>query len=58
LVRSEENWERRWHWSDSGEPEGLAYKIAIFEAVCRERGFDVRTPRIPGIPYRDLVNPG
>jgi len=54
LVRSEETWERRWHWSDAGEPEGLAYKIEIFEAVCRERGFDVRTPRIPGLQYRDL----
>jgi ribosomal protein S18 acetylase RimI-like enzyme len=54
LVRSEENWERRWHWSDAGEPEGLACKIEIFEAVARERGFEVRTPRIPGIQYRDL----
>ncbi len=54
LVRSEENWERRYHWSDAGEPEGLAYKIEIFEALCRQRGFDVRTPRIPGIQYRDL----
>ena len=54
LVRSEEDWERRWHWSDAGEPEGLACKIEIFDAVCRERGFDVRTPRIPRIQYRDL----
>jgi hypothetical protein len=54
LIRSEEAWERRWHWSGAGEPEGLAYKIEIFEAVYRERGFDVRTPRIPGIQYRSL----
>jgi ribosomal protein S18 acetylase RimI-like enzyme len=54
LIRSEENWEHRHHWSDAGEPEGLAYKIEIFEAVSREHGFDVRTPRIPGIQYRDL----
>jgi ribosomal protein S18 acetylase RimI-like enzyme len=54
LIRSEENWERRHHWSDAGEPEGLAYKIEIFEAVDRQRGFDIRTPRIPGILYRDL----
>jgi GNAT superfamily N-acetyltransferase len=54
LVRSAENWEKRHHWSDAGEPEGLAYKIEIFEAVSRERGFDVRTPRIPGLQYRDL----
>jgi ribosomal protein S18 acetylase RimI-like enzyme len=54
LIRSEETWERRYHWSDAGEPEGLAYKIEIFEAVDRERDFDVRTPRIPGLQYRDL----
>jgi ribosomal protein S18 acetylase RimI-like enzyme len=54
LVRSEETWERRYDWSDAGEPEGLAYKIEVFEAVARERGFEVRTPRIPGIQYRDL----
>jgi ribosomal protein S18 acetylase RimI-like enzyme len=54
LVRSDEAWERRWDWSDSGEPEGLACKIEIFEAVFRERGFEIRTPRIPGLQYRDL----
>ena len=54
LIRSEENWERRYDWSDAGEPEGLAYKIEVFEAVSREHGFDVRTPRIPGIQYRQL----
>jgi ribosomal protein S18 acetylase RimI-like enzyme len=53
LIRSEEAWERRYHWSDAGEPEGLAYKIEIFEAVSRRRGFEVRTPRIPGLKYRD-----
>jgi ribosomal protein S18 acetylase RimI-like enzyme len=54
LIRSEEDWEHRYHWSDAGEPEGLAYKIEVFEAVDRDRGFDVRTPRIPGLQYRDL----
>jgi hypothetical protein len=54
LVRSEEAWERRHSWSDSGEPEGLAYKIEIFEAIFRERGFEIRTPRLPGLKYRDL----
>jgi GNAT superfamily N-acetyltransferase len=53
LIRSEENWEHRHYWSDAGQPEGLAYKIEIFEAVDRQR-FEVRTPRIPGIQYRDL----
>jgi ribosomal protein S18 acetylase RimI-like enzyme len=54
LVRTDEAWERRYDWSDAGEPEGLAYKIEIFEAVFRERGFEIRTPRIPGLQYRDL----
>jgi len=54
LIRSEEAWEKRYHWSDAGEPEGLAYKIEVFEAVDRDRGFDVRTPRIPGLQYRDI----
>jgi ribosomal protein S18 acetylase RimI-like enzyme len=54
LVRSEEAWEHRHHWSDAGEPEGLAYKIEIFEAVFREQGFEIRTPRLPGLKYRDL----
>jgi GNAT superfamily N-acetyltransferase len=54
LIRSAETWENRYHWSDAGEPEGLAYKIEIFEAVDRKRGFEVRTPRIPWIQYREL----
>lgn len=51
LVRSAELWERRHDSSDMGMPEGLAYKIAVFEAVDRERGYDVRCPRIPGLDY-------
>ncbi|MEP7012377.1 MAG: GNAT family N-acetyltransferase [Acidobacteriota bacterium] len=54
LIRSDETWEHRHNWADAGEPEGLAYKIEIFEAIDRKRGFDVRTPRIPGLGYRDL----
>ena len=54
LIRSEEAWARRHNWSDSGEPEGLAYKIEIFEAIDRRYGFRVHTPRIPGLRYRDL----
>jgi hypothetical protein len=54
LIRSEEAWAQRHNWSDSGEPEGLAYKIEIFEAIDRRHGFTVRTPRIPGSRYRDL----
>jgi GNAT superfamily N-acetyltransferase len=51
LIRSPDLWERRYDWCDSGMPEGLACKIAVFEAVARERGYDVRTPRIPGLDY-------
>ena len=47
-------WARRHRWSDTGEPEGLAYKIEIFEALDRRHGFTVRAPRIPGLRYRDL----
>jgi len=54
LIRSDEMWENRYNWSDAGEPEGLACKIEIFEAVDRKRGFDVQTPRIPGLQYRNL----
>lgn len=54
LVRSEEQWAKRWNWSDFGQPEGLAAKIEVFEAVDRRDGFEVRTPRIARIPYRAL----
>jgi hypothetical protein len=36
---------------DAGGPSVLAYKIGMFEALDRASGFDVRTPRIPGLPY-------
>jgi GNAT superfamily N-acetyltransferase len=51
LIRSAGQWEQRYHWSDTGMPEGLAFKIALFEEIARERGYDVRTPRIPGLDY-------
>jgi ribosomal protein S18 acetylase RimI-like enzyme len=51
LVRSVDDWARRYDWCDMGMPEGLAYKIAVFEAIDRERRFDVRAPRIPGLDY-------
>lgn len=54
LIRSEETWEHRHSWSDAGDPEGLAYKIEIFEAVFRQGGLEIRTPRIPGLEYRDI----
>lgn len=54
LIRSDELWAKRWNWSDCGQPEGLAAKIEVFEAVDRRDGFEVRTPRIARIPYRAL----
>jgi ribosomal protein S18 acetylase RimI-like enzyme len=51
LLRSSDLWERRYDWSDLGMPEGLAYRIALFESIARECGYDVRTPRIPGLDY-------
>src|SRR5262249_4492323 len=55
LIRSPKQWSDRHRWSDLGEPEGLAYKIGIFEAVEREHGYVVVTPRLPGIPYPSLA---
>lgn len=51
LVRAAELWERREWWSDVGMPEGLAYKITVFEEIARASGYDVRTPHIPGVEY-------
>lgn len=48
LVRSNAMWKRRYSWSDAGYPEGLAYKIGVFEEIDRRRGFEVRTPPRPG----------
>jgi GNAT superfamily N-acetyltransferase len=53
LIRSPEAWARRHASCDGGEPEGLAYKVEVFEAWDRKSGFTVRTPRIPGLTYRD-----
>jgi hypothetical protein len=51
LVRSERHWAKRYGWSDVGEPEGLAYKIGVFEEVAREHGWVVATPTIPGLAH-------
>jgi GNAT superfamily N-acetyltransferase len=40
---------------DIGGPDVLARKIAIFEHIDHQRGFDVRTPRIPGLPYQAIT---
>jgi hypothetical protein len=40
---------------DVGGPDVLARKIAIFDHLDRRSGFDVRAPRIPGIPYEAIA---
>jgi GNAT superfamily N-acetyltransferase len=40
---------------DAGGPRVLAYKIGVFEALDRRNGFDVRTPRIPALPYEAIA---
>jgi hypothetical protein len=40
---------------DTGGPDVLAYKIAIFDHLDRQSGFDVRAPRIPGLPYEAIA---
>ena len=53
LVRGPAEWERCYRWSDIGMPEGLAYKIGVFEAYARHLGHRIDTPRIPGLVYPD-----
>lgn len=48
LIRSDADWERRWHHADVGGPEGLAVKIGIFEQIARDQGWRVETPVLPG----------
>jgi len=50
LIQSKEEWERG-SGSDGGSPEGLAHKIAIWEAWAKKRGWLVPTVRIPGLEY-------
>lgn len=54
LIRSEERWRERTSSTDIGQVEGLALKIQVFEALARHWGWDVRTPRIPGLEYPPL----
>jgi GNAT superfamily N-acetyltransferase len=54
LIRGAEAWAERWRSMDFGDPEGLAQKIEIWEALEREAGHVVRTPRIPGLAYRTM----
>lgn len=50
LVRSPAKWEET-HYADGGPPEALAYRITIWEARERARGWFIDTPRIPGLEY-------
>lgn len=44
LIRGEAEWAEADGWGDFGEPEGLAYKIGVFERVAREAGWRVNSP--------------
>ncbi|MFF0016681.1 GNAT family N-acetyltransferase [Streptomyces sp. NPDC005374] len=44
LVRGESEWAGAHHWCDIGEPEGLAYRIGVFERAARDRGWRVESP--------------
>lgn len=50
LIRSLEKWDDT-RYADAGPPEALAYKITIWEARERARGWSIDTPRIPGLEY-------
>jgi GNAT superfamily N-acetyltransferase len=50
LIRSRDDW-ARCSLSDGGAPEGLAYKITLWEAWSHKQGWLVDTPRIPGLHY-------
>jgi GNAT superfamily N-acetyltransferase len=53
LIRSAEAWEaqRAAGAAGAGTPESLAWRIAWFETWERQRGFNVRAPRIPGLVF-------
>jgi hypothetical protein len=40
-------------FSDLGGPEGLAFKIRLWEAWARKHAWRVETPRIPGLEMPD-----
>jgi len=53
LLRSDEEWQAQLAqgFSDSGGPEGLAFRIQRYEAWANKHGWRVDTPRIPGLDY-------
>lgn len=50
LIRSAEAWDE-YKYADGGPPEALASKIVLWEAWDRAHGWQVETPRIPGLVY-------
>jgi GNAT superfamily N-acetyltransferase len=54
LVRSERLRPVGWEGLRSGLPEGLAHKVEISEALARANNWEILTPRIPGVAYREL----
>lgn len=50
LIRSSEAWDK-YCYADGGAPEALASKIVVWEAWDRAHGWQVQTPRIPGLTY-------
>ncbi|QFQ96505.1 GNAT family N-acetyltransferase [Streptomyces phaeolivaceus] len=56
LVRGEEEWAAAQRWCDLGEPEGLAYRIGVFERMAREEGWRVDSPYGAHGPH-DAVGP-
>ncbi|MGW2251660.1 GNAT family N-acetyltransferase [Kitasatospora sp. NPDC001660] len=50
LVRGPQWWAEAWRWSDTGEPEGLAYKIEHFEQLAAAAGRRFVTPYRPVSP--------
>jgi GNAT superfamily N-acetyltransferase len=53
MVRSQQQWRDRWQSSDMGEIEGLAAKIQAFERMHELDGWDLRTPRLLGLPHEE-----
>ncbi len=53
LLRDLQDVKRGWDGIRSGDPEGLALKIELSEAVARGQGWVISTPRVPGLRYRE-----
>ncbi|WP_153882765.1 GNAT family N-acetyltransferase [Streptomyces sp. CB01881] len=49
LVRGPQWWAEAWRWADTGEPEGLAYRIERFEQPARTGGSRAGGPRDTGL---------